>query len=81
MALDADKVHRTIRKLRKLLADPEARPSADHVHDLRTRTRRLESAMEALGLDGGRLTRICAGSASAPGRCATWTCSRGTRSR
>jgi CHAD domain-containing protein len=55
MAIDADRVHRTIRKLRKLLADPEARPSAEHVHDIRTRTRRLESAMEALGLDGGRL--------------------------
>jgi len=55
MALDADQVHRSIRKLRKLLADPEVRPSAEHIHTLRTRTRRLESAMEALGLDGGRL--------------------------
>ena len=55
MALDADRVHRTIRKLRKLLADPEARPSAEHIHDLRTSTRRLASAMEVLGLDGGRL--------------------------
>ena len=55
MALNADRVHRTVRKLRKLLADPEARPSAEHIHDIRTRTRRLESAMDALGLDGGRL--------------------------
>src|SRR5262245_53596073 len=55
MALDADRVHRTIRKLRRRLADPEARPGAAHVHDLRTRTRRLQSVMEALGLDGGSL--------------------------
>ena len=55
MALDADKLQRTVRKLRKVLREPDARPGAERVHDIRTRTRRLESAVEALGLDGGRL--------------------------
>jgi hypothetical protein len=73
VALDADKLHRTVRKLRKVLRQPDARPGAERVHDIRTRTRRLESAMEALGLDGGPLDRICAGSASARARCGTWT--------
>ena len=55
MALDAERVHRTVRKLRKLIADPEARPSAEDIHDIRTRARRLQSVMDALGMDDARL--------------------------
>jgi len=57
MPLDADKVHRNLRKLRKLLRKPKARPSAERVHDLRTGTREVDATLGALGLDRRRNER------------------------
>src|SRR5262249_5046943 len=51
MALDLHSIERTIPKLRKLLAKAPRRPAPEQVHDLRTRTRRFETTMEALALD------------------------------
>jgi CHAD domain-containing protein len=51
MALDPDRVHKPVRKLRKLLRNLPKQPSADEVHDLRTNARRLEAILLALSLD------------------------------
>ena len=51
MALDPEKINKPLRKLRKMLKRFPRRPSPDLIHDLRTRTRRIESAVRALGLD------------------------------
>jgi CHAD domain-containing protein len=51
MALDHDKIRKTIRELRKALKHNSQWRSPDHVHDLRTRSRRLEAGMRALTLD------------------------------
>ncbi|HEX6495784.1 MAG TPA: CHAD domain-containing protein, partial [Acidobacteriaceae bacterium] len=59
---DQDKLESTFRKLRKSLKKFPKQPSPDEVHDLRTRTRRLESTLHALMLDqkqdGQRLLEI-----------------------
>src|SRR3954454_2659894 len=57
MALDPARIHRTIRKLRKLLQKPFRRPGADDVHEWRTHTRRFEDALEVLDLDSRRNER------------------------
>lgn len=57
MALDVPGIQRNLRKLRKLLKKAPRRPTPEHVHDLRTHTRRFEATVEALGLDGGRNER------------------------
>jgi CHAD domain-containing protein len=51
MALDQDKIQKTIRKLHKSLDSQSHWRSPEKVHDLRTRTRRLEVVMRALMLD------------------------------
>ena len=64
MPLDQDKLDRSFRKLRKSLRKVPKRPSPEEVHDLRTRTRRLESTLHALMLDqkqnGRRLLKAVA---------------------
>jgi CHAD domain-containing protein len=51
MALDHDKIRKTIRNLRKSLDSRSHWRSPEKVHDLRTRSRRLEAVMRALMLD------------------------------
>jgi CHAD domain-containing protein len=51
MALDQDKIQKTIRKLHKSLDSQSHWRSPEKVHDLRTRSRRLEAVMRALMLD------------------------------
>jgi CHAD domain-containing protein len=48
MALDADRIRKTSRILRKLLKKAPKLPTPGQVHDLRTNIRRLEAASEAL---------------------------------
>ncbi len=57
MALDAGRIQKTVRKLRKLLKTVPRRPSPDEIHDLRTHIRRLEAALEALALNSKRNER------------------------
>jgi CHAD domain-containing protein len=51
MAIDQDKIQKTIRKLSNLLKRKSHWRSAEKVHDLRTRSRRLEAVVRALMLD------------------------------
>jgi CHAD domain-containing protein len=51
MPLDQDKLEGSFRKLRNSLKNVPKQPSPEEVHDLRTRTRRLESTLHALMLD------------------------------
>jgi CHAD domain-containing protein len=51
MPLDKDKLEGSFRKLRNSLKNVPKQPSPEEVHDLRTRTRRLESTLHALMLD------------------------------
>lgn len=51
MALDTDRIEKTVRKLRKLVNKARKRPTPDNIHDLRTYTRRFEAAVAALKLD------------------------------
>ena len=51
MSLDAEKIGKPIRKLRKLVKKISAEPSPEQVHDLRTNCRRLEAALQAMALD------------------------------
>ena len=57
MALDAKRVQKPVRKLRKFLKRIPKRPSSDAIHDLRTNTRRFETNVEALGLSSKRNER------------------------
>jgi CHAD domain-containing protein len=57
MALDPDKTRRTLRKLRRSLKPTSHWSSPEKVHDLRTRTRRVESLIHALKLDENRSGR------------------------
>src|SRR5437868_12360319 len=54
MSLNADRILKPVRKVRKLLKKMPNRPSPDEVHRLRTNTRRLEASLEALSLDSRR---------------------------
>ena len=51
MPLNFDEVEKPFRKLRKLLKRFPQQPSPKLVHDIRTRTRRVEAAVAALSLD------------------------------
>src|SRR5437763_17081012 len=53
MAIDADRMHKAVRQLRKLLKKMGSQPAAEDVHDLRTSSRRLEASLQALSLDAG----------------------------
>lgn len=57
MPLDAQKLQKPLRKLRMSLKQISSRPSPEEVHDLRTRTRRLEAILHALMLDRQRPAR------------------------
>jgi CHAD domain-containing protein len=52
MALDANRLLKPVKKLRKLVKKIPAQPTPDEVHGLRTNTRRLEAIFDALSLDG-----------------------------
>ncbi len=57
MALDADRIERAIRKLWKVLKKAPRTPSVEDVHDLRTRARDLEAALDAFSMDVRRNER------------------------
>jgi CHAD domain-containing protein len=57
MPLDPDKLEQPLDKLRKSLNKLPKQPSADQVHDIRTRTRRVEATLHALHLDRKRKGR------------------------
>lgn len=54
MALDTRRIVNNIQKLRKILKKSSKLRRPKGVHDLRTRTRRLEAMFPAIGLDSGR---------------------------
>lgn len=54
MPLDLKEVEKPFKSLRKMLKGFPRRPSPTLVHDLRTRTRRVEAAVSALSLDQKR---------------------------
>ena len=51
MALDTKRTYRPIRKLQKSLKSLPKETSPEEVHDFRTRSRRTQAVLEALGLD------------------------------
>lgn len=51
MALDQDKIRKTINRLSQSLKRKSQWRSVEEVHDLRTRSRRLEAVVQALALD------------------------------
>ena len=57
MAVDADRMQKLVRKVRKLLKKMPNSPSPEEVHDLRTNSRRIEATLQALSLDSGRTAR------------------------
>ena len=57
MAVDADRMQKPVRKIRKLLKNMSTSPGQDEVHDLRTNSRRIEATLHALSLDSGRPER------------------------
>lgn len=50
MAVDTDRIHKPIRKLRKFLKLSPKRLTPEEIHELRTNARRFETNVEALGL-------------------------------
>jgi CHAD domain-containing protein len=62
MKVDLDKAQKPLRKLRKLIRDFSANPTAGEVHTLRTQARRLEASVHALtpepGKDARRLLKM-----------------------
>ena len=50
MGVDLDRIEKSTRQLRKALKEQPGNPTADEIHDMRTHTRRLEAAVEALAL-------------------------------
>ena len=54
MSLDAKKLQKPFRKLHKSLKEFPAEPTPEQVHDLRTNSRKIEAAMQAIGLDEKR---------------------------
>jgi CHAD domain-containing protein len=51
MPFDVERIQKNVRTLRKILKKAPKRMSPDEIHKLRTRTRRLESVLEALSRD------------------------------
>lgn len=51
MPLDSHELDQRLQKLSKNLKEFPNDPTADDVHDLRTRTRRVESILQALEMD------------------------------
>lgn len=54
MPVDYERIHKPIRKLRKLVKKFPKNPSFDDVHDLRSNIRKLEVILAALSLDSKR---------------------------
>lgn len=54
MALDSGRIQNNIRKLRKIFKSPAKLKAPKRVHDLRTRTRRVEALLPAIDLDSSR---------------------------
>ena len=54
MQLDADRLQKPVRKVRKFIKKVPRRPTPDEVHDLRTNMRRVQASVEALSLDSKR---------------------------
>jgi CHAD domain-containing protein len=54
MPLERDKLEKPFNSLRKLLKKLPKQPSPEEVHDIRTRTRRVEATLDALQLDRKR---------------------------
>ena len=57
MAIDAEKIHKSVRKLRKVVAQLPKDPSPAKVHKLRTNARKLEAIFGALSLDSQKNER------------------------
>jgi CHAD domain-containing protein len=57
MPVDYDRIHKPIRKLRKLAKSFPKAPSFEEVHDLRSNIRRLEAVLKALSLESKRADR------------------------
>jgi CHAD domain-containing protein len=57
MALDTDRLQKTVRELRKAVKKFPKNPPPEDVHDLRTRTRRLEANLHSLSMDSKRSER------------------------
>jgi CHAD domain-containing protein len=57
MAIDAEKIHKSLRKLRKLAIKLPKDPSPEKVHKLRTSARKLEAIFSALALDSQKNER------------------------
>ena len=51
MPVDVDRIQKSVRKVRKFVKKAPTQPTPEQVHDLRTNTRKLESALHALSLD------------------------------
>ena len=57
MSLDREKFHKPVKILRKLLKKFPRRPLPEHVHRLRTHTRRLDAVLRGLMLTSRRNER------------------------
>ena len=51
MPVNVDRIQKSVRKVRKFVKKAPRQPTPEQVHDLRTNTRKLESALHALSLD------------------------------
>ncbi|HEX3741562.1 MAG TPA: CHAD domain-containing protein [Terriglobales bacterium] len=57
MAIDVEKIHKPIRKLKKFTAKLPSNASPEKIHKLRTNARKLESTFSALSLDSAKNER------------------------
>jgi CHAD domain-containing protein len=57
MALNKERIGKSVRKIRKILKKEPRRATPHQVHDIRTHSRRLEAAVEALALDSKKNER------------------------
>jgi CHAD domain-containing protein len=51
MPVNVDRIQKSVRKIRKYVKKAPTLPTPEQIHDLRTNTRKLESALHALSLD------------------------------
>jgi CHAD domain-containing protein len=57
MAIDAEKIHKSLRKLRKSTANLSTEASPEKIHKLRTNARKVEAVFSALSLDSQKNER------------------------
>ena len=79
MAFNIERIDKAAKQIAKFAKKDEKRPAVESIHKLRTNTRRLESALNALQRNSSHDTTgdCCAtwrGCGNAPARCVTWTC-------